>query len=525
MTAAATPPRLPLLAAALGALHAALSLAKPSAFASYDAVAYALDVEHALLTGSSARLWHQYHVLWSPAGWVLAKVLGPLGFHPLLAMQAGTALAGGVLVALVAWLTGRASGSILWGAACGVLAGCWGSTWYYCTNAESYVPALVAALAALALLPLGEGAAPRGRLAASGLALGLAVDLHASLAVLGLPFAVALALTSGGRLPAARRVAAFGLVVALTVLPAYAARSAWGRGVSQSGALVDAVSSVIKTKNAVTPQYFLARTPDPRVELRVLAGSIAFAPEGRPAPQGSRALAWLGAVILALTPAGAVVAWRRRDARALLALGCFPVLLLFFTTYNLGVAKFTPFQAGFAIVGLGLSLGPLARARRAMLLVAVLCAVQPALLNFRRGVVPSADESGNRDIARTLAIRDALRPEDALVLTGAGNDNILKVLVPYFAQREVIVLDFFFNKGVIDASESFSRVRARAERVRARGGRLAAIADLASGGPDALAFDARNGTSSDDAWRALGGRPGAPAAVVSGETVAVWLEP
>src|SRR5437867_5363615 len=74
-----------------------LYLALPTAHHSYDAVAYALDVEHAVVTGSSERLWHDYHILYNPLGYALYALGRPAGLHPLMMMQMGNALAGALV--------------------------------------------------------------------------------------------------------------------------------------------------------------------------------------------------------------------------------------------------------------------------------------------------------------------------------------------------------------------------------------------------------------------------------------------
>src|SRR2546425_1137032 len=117
----------------------ALYLALPTAHHSYDAVAYALDVEYAVVTGSFERVWHDYHILYDPLVYALHALGRPAGLHPLMTMQIVNALAGALVATLLAALLHARTRSRLLAACGGLALGLCGSFWYYSTNAQPYV--------------------------------------------------------------------------------------------------------------------------------------------------------------------------------------------------------------------------------------------------------------------------------------------------------------------------------------------------------------------------------------------------
>src|SRR2546422_10961029 len=103
----------------------AVYLALPTAHHSYDAVAYALEVEYAVVTGSFERVWHDYHILFDPLVYALHVLGRPAGFHPLMTMPLVDALARGLVTTLAAALLHPARRRRLLAACGGLALGLW----------------------------------------------------------------------------------------------------------------------------------------------------------------------------------------------------------------------------------------------------------------------------------------------------------------------------------------------------------------------------------------------------------------
>ncbi len=486
-------------------VFAALYLALPTAHHSYDAVAYSLAIDHAVINGSIDRLFHQYHVLYNAIGFVLHTATGWLGFHPIMTFQALNAICGATLLTLLAGMLHSRTGN-RWVAVGGALAlGGSASFWYYSTNAEPYVPAALALFGSLALLPLEPDVSrPRVRLVASALLFALAVDLHLSVAVLGPLWAAFLVLAhrrSGGLW---RGSAFLALASAVSVLP-YLFR--W--------MIVDRVSALGGIRamwlHAVAPQgksvqlYFLTQKYNPFVEFKALVEAMAPQPP---------ALAVLPIACSAMATIGAWWAWRRRDWTTLLCFASFVALLLFFSSYNLASEKFTVFLAAFLVCAAFLGLGELIRRQPRSELVAPLSAGLALLLgvsSLHGYILPRANEETNPSMVKALAVRETTRPEDAVMIVGAGSEVMLKVYVPYFAARELIILDFLFDSDARPTDHSVARVRERIGGVLARGGTLWVVSDIVDHGADFASFTERTRVTAEDVERALTGlAPGPP---------------
>ena len=505
------------LALAVGGLAASL----PNATPTFDSVAYSLDVERTLITGGGLpQLLHPFHVAFGPVGLLGSKLLGPLGFDPLLVFQLLNALSLGVVAVLVLRSL-RAAGPWLAAGAALLVAG-WGSTLYYATQGEPYLPALAAALGSWTLVV--ESPRPgRGRLAASGALLGLAVALHGSLGVL----APLVALGAPGLQwrplrSALGRIALVAAVSILVVLPPYALR--WTLlGEGWSGALRDTIGEMAVSGNQASDDYFLNQGYQPLVELRAVVGSVRHQLVDGAASVVLLAvpLALLALLLLALPRA-----LRTRDRRLLLDAGAFLALLLFFTSYNLASGKFTVFIASFLVLAGASSAAALLRsskARRRAGPVVFAAGVVLLTTNVLGGAVPAAREESNPWMPEVVALGDGLAPEDALLLVGRTGQ--LKVNVPYYARREVIILDFLFAHGTLSAEESLARARARVLRVLQRGGAVHAAAGLLEEDEELRAFRRRNELGDLDLLAALGLEPTDRVVRVAGEVVAVRLRP
>lgn len=497
----------------------AVYLAMPTAHHSFDAVVYAMDVQHAVVTGSLERLWHDYHILYEPLGYALSAIGRPAGLHPLMMMEAGNALAGALLVTLLAaWLI-RRTGSPLLAASGGLALGVTGSFWYYSTDAEPYVVSTLFLFGFLVWLPLDRETPNLGRkLALSAIAFGLAADLHLSVIVVA-PVAVLFLVFSDQRRLGLRRAAIFsGIAGALIAVPyLYKWFSVTRAGVSAG--FVGVWDNLFAPTNPVIGQYFLASPYDPVAEyMGLLRG---FAPTA--AAGGSGLLrAALYVLPIGLTVAAVVGAWRAiriRRWRELFPIACFMALLAFFSGFNLADIKFTAFLAFFLIVAAILSLADLAAALprvRPWLWVLPVLVVVLGVANYVRFIHPWSLDENNPDLVEALLIRESTRPDDGVMLVGAGHRNGLKVYVPYFGERQAIILDFLFNARALPKEESFARVGRRMSAIEARGGTVWAIADIVEKAGDARPFLERNRLVPQDLDGVLGGRSAGAAVLRDG---------
>src|SRR5262245_28031464 len=374
----------------------AVYLALPTAHHSYDAVAYSLDVEHAVVTGSSERLWHDYHILYSPLGYALQALGRQAGLHPLMTMQMMNALAGALVATLLAALLLKRTGSRLLSACGGLALGFCGSFWYFSTNAEPYVVSALCLLGFLAWLPLDdEMAHPARKAVLSAIAFGLAVGFHLSAVVLA-PVAILFLLLPRPRAPRMRLAALFAAVAGALITAPYLHK--WlhvSRGDRLSG-WEGLWTDFFAPANPITERHFLAHSYSPLAEyLALLRG---FAPSASGGVDVLRVVLRLFPVVL--TGAALAGAWRSIRAgrfKELLPIACFLTMLLFFASYNLGDMKFTVFLELFLIMAAIPALAGLAADRpgtRPWLWLLPLLVVLLGTANFVSFIRPwSKDES------------------------------------------------------------------------------------------------------------------------------------
>ena len=476
-------------------------LALPTAHHSYDAVAYALDVEHAVVTGSSERLWHDYHILYNPLGYALYALGRPAGLHPLMMMQMGNALAGALVATLLAALLLARTGSRILAACGGLALGLCGSFWYYSSDAEPYVISVLCLLGFLAWLPLDEETPrPARRLVLSASAFGLAVGFHLSAVVLA-PVAILFLLLPRPGAPGLRRAALFTAVAGTIIAAPYLYKWSHAPRADMLPGFEGIWSDFFSPTNPTTEQHFLARSYDPVTEYLGLLRGFAPSAAGGGGLFLQSALYLFPLALTCLALAGAWRAVRSRRRKELLPFACFLTMLLFFASYNLGDMKFTVFLAFFLVTAAIPSLDRLAADRpgaRRLLWLLPLMVVLMGAANFARFIQPWSGDESNPDLLEALLIRESTGPYDGVMLVGTGIQNSLKVYVPYFGEREVIILDFLFNSRGLPREESFARVRRRVESIEARGGTVWVIADAVERGPDTRSFLLRNALTARD---------------------------
>jgi len=351
--------------------------------------------------------------------WVGHAATRLLPVEAALAMNALSAAAGVLCVAL---LYGAARAIGLGAAASAVAAASLGASrvfWSNATIAESYLPGLAFALAALWLLCAGLRRADPDRAPLAALVAGLGLAVHLSIATLGAGFAW-LALAAAARAEAVHRVADLGTRRVVAALGRIALRCAVAlagalcvwlwiplRDPARAGSLAHWQWSWMIATGGTFWQNF----DDPSLPAASLAATLAHLP------------AQFGSAGVALAALGA--AWML--ARGRLAVGVGLALgwagnLWFFHRYRVHDAEvfFLPAYAVTALwIGAGceaLAAGAARRAGRprAATALASLGLLLPALLAWRNA--PQVDRSEQRDAARYgRALVASLPPDAALV--------------------------------------------------------------------------------------------------------------
>ena len=473
------------LAAALATGLLTLWLSWPTADWSHDAVAYAALVHRALYTGATHVLWHQYHMLYMPLGWLIGRALLAAGIvvDVLGLLQALNALLSAAAVLVFAYVARRLTGRA--GLALGLTAvlGLSFSFWYYATDPEVYPASILCLLVTLAaaLQLLDRGRAPTAL--ATGLAGGLAFGFHAA-AGLALPVvaAVTLAVAPGS---VRRRLGLTAVVVVgfLTsgVLP-YVLYYRLGAGVSTSAGLVDLARNVAETRTFGSGPWLLGKGFRPDLELAgILRGTAA--PPAFPSPmlEAGTLAARIGLVALALL---AIIRlptlWRRQRGATLLLSGWLMGFLVLFSAYNVGSYKFVGFPLVAGLLLAGAAAATLTRRPAPGTASAVIAALAVVLgaTNLFGVVIPASHPENNPFLARAELIRDRTAPGDLVVLLGVGPEAMLRIYVPYFAQREVLLLDLAFAPGRRGPGAAAAMASAEIRARLAAGHRVLALAEL-----------------------------------------------
>ncbi len=487
------------LATALAAGLLTLWLCWPTADWSHDAVAYAALVHRALYTGATHVLWHQYHMLYMPLGWLIGRALLAAGIvvDVLGLLQALNALLSAAAVLVLAHVARRLTGHTGLSLAITAVLGLSHSFWYFATDPEVYPASVLCLLVTLAaaLRLLEDGGAPTA--VVTGLAAGLAFGFHAA-AGLALPVVLAMtvACVPGSR---HRRLALAAIVVAgflVTGVAPYALYYRAAEGVSTTAGFVDLAHNVAETRTFGSGPWLLGQGFRPDLELEgVVTGVAAGARFGSSALAAAVWAARAGLVALALLGAWRLPAvWRRQRGATLLLVGWMAGFLVLFSAYNVGSPKFVafPLVPGLLLVGAAATTLP----RRACG-VATAAIVGFALLlgavNLVGTVIPASHPENNPFLARAELIRDSTESGDLVVLLGVGPESMLRIYVPYFAEREALLLDLAFAPGPREPDAAAAQVSAEIRARLAAGHRVLALADLFDDPALVAAFERHEG--------------------------------
>ena len=400
---------------------------------SFDGTVFSHMLRRALLTGDWLSMGQVHHLLYVPlAYWLYRGLMALAGYRVLefFHLQMISLLFGAATLALADRFL-RRLGLDLWRRLTGMAVIAFSfAFWFFSVDAEMHIPGLFFAMAGMLLLFREENRVPALAGAAACFAAAAGFHLTNALAILA-----ALAFLAFRRTPW-RRIALFASFCAAGLLLMYG--TYWLLG----GAPLLRVfrDTLFGADRYAGYHVHFSRPLSPSTLLASLLSVRTALACGRGALPWTMAVA---AAVLLLVGLFAPAASRPR-LRALLA---WPLLYLaFFSWWDPANMEFkihviVPLLL-IALAGLA-RLKPLPGAVLGFLLAGALLAN-----NLASGIAPLADIGRNADYQAAVAIRRATPENAQVVITGRmeayGHG---KIYIPYFASREVVILDWLLGKG------------------------------------------------------------------------------
>ncbi len=414
------------LPATAGVAAALLYLAWPSFYYNFDGVACAIAVD----LGDLAHLAHGNHVLYGLAGLAFQSLWRALGYRgpSLLALQALSALLGGVGVAVFCSLLLRLRVPRLLAAACAAGLALSQAYWFWSLEAQVYPLGLV-----FAALAWRAACAEKPDPFAVGAWQGLAVLGHVGHAMLAAPLLYLLAREGRARRAWPRYVAAAAVVTAAGY--AFAALVCV-KPHSSEELRAWLLGSAALTLDKSVRWYGGYSWTDLREWLRMTPRLFADF-------SGLSGAAFAGALVLDALALGACAAGARaaKGSRRAVALSA----LLWLVSYALLFVSWQPYTVVYRIsdllpLWLLLAFG-LEALGRAALPAAVAGAAALGAFNGKTAIAPHADPKSNAALQEAAFVAEST-PQDAwIVVTGLG-----QVYVPYFAHRRPLNTKYFEGK-------------------------------------------------------------------------------
>ena len=455
---------------------------------SFDAVAGGVVLYYWLITGDIVRLIHPYHTLYFPVAAAVEGGLRSAGLEldPLTVLQLLSAPFAAASVALYYRLARACVLGEVLSATLAALFGGGFAFWYYATDGESHPIALFFLLLAFLSMLRARARPSWARILLPGAWLGLAVGFHGS-CLLSLPGLVALAWPRE-RVRGAWRLAVTTIVATglLWVLP---------QTVRLLGRPTAPLAGVSTAAAVFAGEEGWSIKPRILDQWTGLADSMA--PADWPAlPPGHPTLAAvvrLGLLALTLLPLALLFGIERSRRRIVLSLALWLLAGFgFFSTYFAGSPKFTSYQWAPLLLLAGVTIEGLARSRPLELLArTALAALAVATVFCSLDLVRrQVDGSTNPHLVRARAIGRLTEPGDVIVHLGRGEYRYLEVYLPYFAARQAIALEPYFDRARADPRQATRAVGARLGAATAAGsGRLVALADVIEPGAPAREFE------------------------------------
>lgn len=435
----------------------------------FDGLVFAGAVESVAAGSPAARLFHPHHLLYCPVAFLgyKALVLGGLRIRAWLFLQLMSAACGVATLWVFRRLARRLGAPPLMADAGLVALGASYIFWNFSTQGDTTLPTTLALLLLLSVLSgiAEQRGGPTPAMAVRlGSLLGAAALLHES-AVIFAPAALWVLARTGARRDRYRLGAALLGAAGCVIGAGYLAAMRFGLGLTHPSEMIGWARGYFGAEalTGYAPHY--GRWAPANWLGSVKSFGEAFvgpAADGSPwRPRAAAAVAGLG---VALAAWRLVIARPPRPRRAVLeGLGVWLATnVIFFSWWMPGHTRFWALALPAWILLLVLGLAevakrPVHRARATVLAwaAAVTIVLLVGLGPFSRETAPSA----NRWLPITDRLVRSTEPDSVVIISGIGAYTSLKVYIPYFATRYMLVLDWRFADPAVPPATAIARLR------------------------------------------------------------------
>jgi len=463
------PNRLTPWAVAAFAGFALVYAAYPSFDYYFDGLVFAGAIESVAAGSPAARLFHPHHLLYCPAALLgyKALVLGGLRIRAWLFLQLMSAACGvGTLFVFRRLARRMGAPSPIADAGMVALGACY-VFWDFSTQGDTTIPttlALLMLLSVLANTAERRGGPTPGSAAWLGGLLGAAALLHES-AVIFAPTAIWVLGRTGSRRDRYRLPAALLGTAGLVIGTGYLAACRFGLGLTHPVDMLVWARGYFGAEalTGYAPHY--GRWAPGNLLDSVKAFGEAFvgpAADANPwRPRTAAAVAGLGIMLAGWRLTRDRHAAPRRAVLEGIALW-LATNAIFFTWWMPGHTRFWALALPVWMLILLLGLAAVAKVPAARARATVLAWAVAATVVLLVGVGPFAREtrpSANRWLPITDRLVKATAPDSLVIISGIGAYTSLKVYIPYFATRYMLVLDWRFADAAVPPAAAIDRLR------------------------------------------------------------------
>jgi hypothetical protein len=435
----------------------------------FDGLVFAGAVESVAAGAPAARLFHPHHLLYSPAAFLGYKALwlGGVRIRAWMFLQLASTACGVATLWIFRRLALRLGSPAALADAGMALLGVGYIFWNFSTQGDTTLPLTLAVLALFAGVrqaaesPGGPTPAVAARM---GLLTGAAALLH-ECAVLIMPAALWMLGRTATRRHRWRVLAGYPAAAGLVIVAGYAGAGRWGLGFRQPAELLAWAHGYFRVEplTGYAPVYGRWAAGNVMESLKAF-GEAFVGPAAEGGPLRST-LAALVAGLLAVAAAARLARARQTPARRAVLTGLAIWLLthaVFFTWWMPGHTRFwaLALPAWVLVLTLGAAAGSGTSGSR-WVPGAWLAAAALALLvgtgPFRR----ESDPAINRWLPIADRLAQATPTDSVVILSGVGPYTSLKIYVPYFATRHMLVLDWQFADPAVAPDTAAGRLRER----------------------------------------------------------------
>lgn len=445
---------------------------------------------HYSVYGGSIRMWNEYHVLYMPFAYMVARILIAFGMTPdiLSMMQILNALITACCLFAFARVLQKLGLGTYLSLTLTTFLGFSHFVWYYSTDPEMYPFAILPMLLAISVtLDVLRSRRIRDVVLAGALA-GVAFGFHIAAGLLVPGIFVAVLLSDRTRVAFSRRArdsALFFLVFTAVAITPYLIRSRVIGIISYAVGLLQAAMAIRGDPGHQGLRSFLETGFRPVYQLACIVRQLV------PVPPRAGPLLATGATIarLLLTLLTLVVVVRARAIRrrcgwvAFILVSWFVLNFLFFSSWNPGYDKFMAFQLIPVLALFGLAAETLP-GRRAIATACGIGAIVLAVTNLFGVVIPDSRLENNRDYLKSIFVREHTDPADLVLQLGVGENILQKVYLPYFGQRRGVILDFIFWNRERSVDLILRRLESRLQACWSAGGRVFVLSDVMRDTPE-----------------------------------------